>query len=104
MILGDPWLHDVNGRYSARKGYLDIFTKKGEQTRCWNRVNSLIGPTRVKRLRVTQATALSIRELIRSVPTPDRLRVAKVSLDDIEKALRLKKHVDPRDKLPKCYW
>jgi hypothetical protein len=30
MILGDPWLHNVNGQYLARKGYLDIFTKKGK--------------------------------------------------------------------------
>ena len=34
LILGDPWLKDVGGRYSARKGYLDIFTKSGERTRC----------------------------------------------------------------------
>jgi len=33
MILGDPWLYDIHGRYSARKGYLDIFTKGGERTR-----------------------------------------------------------------------
>jgi hypothetical protein len=33
MILGDPWLYDVRGRYSARKGYLDILTKTGERTR-----------------------------------------------------------------------
>jgi hypothetical protein len=52
MILGDLWLHDVNGRYLARKGYLDIFTKSRERTRCWNRIDRTIGPTRVKALRV----------------------------------------------------
>jgi hypothetical protein len=34
MILGDPWLYDIRGRYSARKGYLDIYTKTREQIRC----------------------------------------------------------------------
>jgi hypothetical protein len=32
------------------------------------------------------------------------LRIGKVSLDDIEKALRPKKHINPKDKLPKHYW
>ena len=50
MILGNTWLIDVDGRYSARKGCLDIFTKTGEHTRCWNRANTTVGPQGVKPL------------------------------------------------------
>jgi hypothetical protein len=104
MILGDPWLYDVRGRYSARKGYLDIYTKTREQTRCWNRANHIIRPTNIKALRIVQATALSINHLVRSATTSNRLRISRVLLEDIEKALQLKKHINPKDKLPKRYW
>jgi hypothetical protein len=104
MILGDPWLYDVRGRYSARKGYLDIFTKAGEQTRCWNRANHIIGPTNVKMLRIVQATAHLIHHLVWSLIAPNRLRIGRVLLDNIKKALKLKKHINPKDKLPKHYW
>jgi hypothetical protein len=87
MILGDPWLYDVRGRYSARKGYLDIYTKTREQTRCWNRANHIIRPTNIKALRIMQATALSINHLVRSATTLNQLRISRVSLEDIEKAL-----------------
>jgi hypothetical protein len=50
MILGDPWLYDVRGRYLARKGYLDIYTKTREQIRYWNRENHTIRPMNVKAL------------------------------------------------------
>ena len=35
---------------------------------------------------------------------PERLRIRKVSLADIEAALRSKKRTDPKEKLPKYYW
>ena len=93
----------MNGRYSARKGYLDIFTKSGERTRCWNRTDRTIRPIRAKALRVARAEAPSIRQLVQSVPDANRLRIGRVSLDDIERALRPKKHIDPKNKLPKHY-
>jgi hypothetical protein len=33
MILGDPWVKDMNRKYSARRGYLNIFNKEGHRTR-----------------------------------------------------------------------
>jgi hypothetical protein len=71
MILGDPWLYDVRGRYSARKGYLDIFTKAGKQTRYWNRANHIIRPTNMKMLRIAQATAYLIHHLVWSLTAPN---------------------------------
>ncbi|CEJ61941.1 hypothetical protein PMG11_03668 [Penicillium brasilianum] len=41
---------------------------------------------------------------MQSVSDVNRLRIGRVSLDDIERALRPKKHIDPKDKLPKHYW
>ena len=35
---------------------------------------------------------------------PERLRIGRVTLADIEAALRTKKYTDPKDKLPKHYW
>jgi hypothetical protein len=61
IILGDPWVKDVDGIYSARKGYLDIFDKDGRRTRCWNRRDPSIGPPGVKALRVNKVSAQSIR-------------------------------------------
>jgi hypothetical protein len=104
MILGDPWLRDVNGRYSAKKGYIDIFTRTGERTRCWNRVDRTIGPTNVKKIQVKKLIARPFYDLIHNETQSNRLRIGKVTLDDIEKALRPKKHDDPKDKLPRHYW
>jgi hypothetical protein len=87
MILRDPWLYDVRGRYLARKGYLDIYTKTREQTRCWNRANHIIRLMNVKALQIMQATALLINHLVRSATTSNRLRISRVSLEDIKKAL-----------------
>jgi hypothetical protein len=70
MILGDPWVKDVNGKYSARRGYLDIFDKEGHRTRCWNRRDPLIGPPGVKTLRVNKVSASLICELFNSVSEP----------------------------------
>jgi hypothetical protein len=61
IILGDLWVKDVDGIYSARKGYLDIFDKDGRRTRCWNRRDPLIGLPGVKALRVNKVLAQSIR-------------------------------------------
>jgi hypothetical protein len=104
MILGDPWVIDVNGTYSARKGYMDIYDKSGRRTRCWNRRDPSIGPPGAKALRVNKVSAKSIRQLFNSVSEQERLQIGKVTLDDIDKALRPKEHVDPKEKLPKHYW
>ena len=104
IILGDPWVKDVNGTYSAKKGYIDIYDKDGRRTRCWNRRDSSIRPPGVKALRVSKASAKSIRQLFDNVSDPERLRIGKVTLDDIDKALQPKKHIDPKEKLPKQYW
>jgi hypothetical protein len=42
--------------------------------------------------------------LFDSVPDKRRLRIGKVTLDDIDKALQPKKQIDPKTKLPKQYW
>ena len=34
IILGLPWIKDVDGIYSPNKGYMDIFSKTREKTRC----------------------------------------------------------------------
>ena len=104
MILGDPWLKQVNGRYSAKKGYLDIYDRDGHRTRCWNRRDPSIGPPGVKTLRANKVSAQSIRQLFDSVSEPERLQIGKVTLDDIDKALRPKTHIDPKEKLPRHYW
>jgi hypothetical protein len=67
MILRDPWLYDVRGRYLARKGYLDIFIKAGKQTRCWYHANYIIGPTNMKMLYIAQAIAYLIYYLVWSL-------------------------------------
>jgi hypothetical protein len=103
MILGDPWLYDVRGWYLARKGYLDIFTKAGERTRCWNRANHIIRPTNIKMLCIAQAIAYLIYHLVWSLTALNWLRISRVSLDNIKKALKPKKHINPKDKLPKHY-
>lgn len=103
MILGDAWLKHVDGRYSARKGYLDIYGPNGEHTRCWNRTNHTIGPVGVKTLRVQNSSARRIKNILDSTPA-ERLRIGKVSLADIEWALRAKNHTDTKEKLPRHYW
>ena len=104
MILGTPWMEEVDGRYSAKKGYLDIHDKEGVRTRCWNRADRTIGPMGIRKLHIKTAEAQQIKDLFDSVPKPQRLRIGKVSLDDIEKALRPRPQINVKDKLPKCYW
>ena len=103
IILGDPWVRDVDGMYSARKGYMDICDKEGNKTRCWNRRDPSIGPLGMKALRVLKASAKSIQQLFDSASTPERLQIGKVTLDDIDKALRPKKRIDPEEKLPEHF-
>ena len=103
IILGDPWVKDVNGRYSARKGYMDIHDKEGNKTRCWNRRDPSIRPPGMKALRVLKASAKSIQQLFDSASAPERLQIGKVTLDDIDKALRPKKRIEPKEKLPKHF-
>jgi hypothetical protein len=55
-------------------------------------------------LRIAQATAHLIHHLVRSLTAPNWLRIGRVSLNDIKKALKPKKHINPKDKLPKHYW
>ena len=104
MLLGDPWLADVDGRYSARKGYLDIYDRNGIKTRCWNRADRTIGPAHSQRPNVEQTDAIGIKKLFYSVKDPGRIRIGKVTLDDIEKALRPRTDTDPKEKLPRHYW
>lgn len=104
MILGKPWMMQVNAKYSERKGYMDISSSTGEITRCWNRANPSAGPLRVKKLEVQESQAKSIEQLFASVPAGVRLRIGKVTMADIDKALRSKPLVDPKTKLPKQYW
>lgn len=104
MILGDAWMKDVDGRYSARRGYLDIYGPGREHTRCWNRADRTIGPVGVRILRTQKSSAEKIKHVLDSAEYPERLRIGKVSLADIEVALRTKKHTDPKERLPKHYW
>lgn len=104
MILGDAWMKHVDGRYSARKGYLDIYSTDRERTRCWNRADRTIGPIGVKMLRTQKSSAEKIKKMLDSTKSPERLQIGKVSLADIEAALRPKKHTDLKEKLPKHYW
>jgi hypothetical protein len=55
MILGDPWLKDVKGVYSAQRGRLDVFTRQGERIRCWNRAEAYTA--RTKKIQIRKATA-----------------------------------------------
>jgi hypothetical protein len=57
IVLGNTWLKDVDGRYSARKGYLDIFTPTRHRSRCWNRADPSICAPFMKPLRVIKASA-----------------------------------------------
>ena len=104
MILGNPWMEDVHGQYSPRKGYLDIKTRDGQETRCWNRADASIAPPGVKPLRVSRAAPATMVQLARRAETNQRISIMKVTMSDIEKALRPKKTVDPKRKLPKQYW
>ena len=103
MILGNTWLIDVDARYTARKGCLDIFTKTGEHTRCWNRANPALGPQGTKPLQIRKLSARDFKEACTNAPNRGT-RIGKVTLADIEKALQTKKHIDPRTRLPKQYW
>ena len=104
MILGDAWMKHVNGHYSARKGYLDIYDQDGERTRCWNRADRTIGPIGVKTLRLHESSAEKIKAVLDSAEHPKSLRIGKVTLADIEWALRKKKHTNPKERLPRHYW
>jgi hypothetical protein len=103
MILGTPWLKDVNGVYSARKGYLDIHTKSGEKVRCWNRADPSISP--VRKLRISKIRAKGLTKMFEGVTEADRgrMQIGKVTMEDIDKALRPKERVDPKTRLPKRY-
>jgi hypothetical protein len=50
MILGLPWIRDVDGTYSPRKGYMDIYSKTREKIRCWYRRDRTIGLLKMKAL------------------------------------------------------
>ena len=104
MILGNPWLIEVKGVYSPAKGYLDIRDKEDKTTRCWNRANPSIAPPGMKPLRVTNISASQLYQIIDNETQPERLRIGKVTLADIEKALQTKDPVDPKTRLPKQYW
>lgn len=103
MILGNTWLIDVDARYTARKGCLDIFTKTGGHTRCWNRANPALGPQGTKPLQIRKLSAQDFKEACANAPNHG-IRIGKVTLADIEKALQTKKHINPRTRLPKQYW
>lgn len=104
MILGLPWMQEVDARFSARRGYMDIFTLSREKTRCWNRVNPSIGPTGLKRVRIAKFSAPNLLQNVKESEDTSEIRIGKVTLADIDKALRVKKHIDPKTKLPKHYW
>ena len=97
VVLGNPWLKEVDGHYSARKGYLDI---RSTGIRCWNRARPSLGPQGVRPLKIAE---IFTNELIRELKQPN-VQVYAVTLSDIEKALRPKTKTDPRTKLPKHYW
>jgi hypothetical protein len=58
----------------------------------------------MKPLRVTNISASQLYQIIDNETQPERLRIGKVTLADIEKALRTKDPVDPKTRLPKQYW
>lgn len=89
---------------SANRGYIDIFAKDGTRTRCWNRRDPTIGPKQTKHLRLREASVQELVQFCEGATTDPRLRIGKVSMSDIEKALRPKEAVDPKTKLPKRYW
>lgn len=96
IILGDPWLKDVDGHYSAKKGLLLIQSSGIE---CWNRAKPSLGPQSLKHLTISQASASELTTLASSLNTT----IQAVSLSDIEKALKPKIKTDPKDKLPQQY-
>ena len=104
LILGKPWETDVKRKSSANKGYIDIFSKEGTRTRCWNRRDVSIGPQNVKRLQVRRVSAQQYGRMCEDASNDHRLRIGRVSMADIEKALQPKEPVDPKTKLPKQYW
>ena len=65
MMLGLPWMKEVDAHFSARRGYMDIFTQVGEKTRCWNRANPSIGPLKVKRTRIAKVSAKTLLQGIK---------------------------------------
>lgn len=50
-----------------------------------------------------QTDTIGIKKLFYSVKDPDRIRIGKVTLDDIEKALRPQIDTDPKEKLLQHY-
>lgn len=105
IILGLPWVKDVDGTYSPRKGYMDIYTKSRRRTRCWNRKDRSIGPIGKKTLEVKRLSAKGIQRLFNRATTPVRLRIGKVTLDDINKAIfQPKDKVPIKKRLPRQYW
>ena len=69
------------------RGYIDVFTKTGKKTRCWNRRDEIICAHRVKKLRVARTEAIGIRDLIMGASKDSRLWIGKVTIADINKAL-----------------
>lgn len=104
LILGNPWLEDVDVTISPKRGCLDI---GASSIRVWNRAMKSHQPPQLK---VTQVMAAAFMADVRRLRRENRQRKATidvgvyaVSMADIEKALKPRQRSDPKEKLPPHY-
>ena len=93
ILLGDPWMQDVDACYSAKKGCLKI---RSTGTICYNRAIAGMGPQGCKPLKLKRANARQLEDWARN----NKTKILATSMADIEIALRPKKRID-YDKLPR---
>jgi hypothetical protein len=94
MILGRPWFYYENAVIDPERDELHI-----QRTNTKVRNLKLVEDT----FNVKEVSAQSFSRITRR-NGEKTISLFKVSMSDIEKALRTKEHTDPRTKLPKEYW
>ncbi len=99
IILGDVWMKEFDAVYSPKKGCMDLTSLEGETIRCWNRAYPSLGPQGIKPLKVKR---LEAKEFLDYCETATVIS-ASATMADIEKSLRPKKKIDPKEKLPPQY-
>lgn len=100
IIMGQPWMEDMDVQVTPRGGYLDIRTTS---TRVRNRFKNHIGP-KINVSQITQVMASTFVGEVKRCRKEKRVTdISAVSLADIEKALHPKPKSDPKEKLPAHY-
>lgn len=104
IILEKLWKSSIKYKNSANLEYIDIFAKDRTKTRYWNRALKSAESAKIKRLQITEVNAVKLCSILKDILKDLRLRIGKVSMNNIKKTLQPKIMIDPKKKLPKQYW